>query len=204
MAQYEEDEFDALAREAGPVGVHRAPRPWVMGLIAPLVVFLLAGLLAFIIVWWNWNQDITSSDDATATATATTSSTSSASPSASATPSASAAASASPSASPSASETAEPVIEYDTAVAVRNGSGIAGLAGTQQTLLEGEGFTSVEANNINLSLIPDGQNTVVYADEALADTAAEIADVLGIDSVLQQSTPGGTAIEVLLASDPAA
>ncbi len=202
MAQYEEDEFDALAREAGPVGVHRAPRPWVMGLIAPLVVFLLAGLLAFIIVWWNWNQDISSDDDATATATATTSATPSSS--ASATPSASAAVSASPSASPSASETAEPVIEYDTAIAVRNGSGIAGLAGSQQTLLEGDGFTSVEANNINLSLIPDSQNTVVYADEALADTAAEIAEVLGIDSVLQQSTPGGTAIEVLLASDPAA
>ncbi len=197
MAQYEQDEFDALAREAGPVGVHRAPRRWWTRLLLPLGVFVVAGALAYGWVAYTWNQDIVNpetsftpdpSDTATTTPTPT--------------PSDSTSASASP--SPSESVTPEPVIEYDAEVVVRNGAGISGIAGAQQAILEADGFTDVEANNINASLIPDGVNTVVYSDEALADTAAHIAELLGIDSVLQQDTPGGGAIEVLLASDPAA
>ncbi|WNM27866.1 LytR C-terminal domain-containing protein [Demequina capsici] len=199
MAEYEKDEFDELARQAGPVGVHRAPRAWWTRVLTPLVVFLVAGLAAYGLVVWNWNTDISSPE---ATTSVTASPTAETSSSATATPSATA--SASPAASPSVTATPEPVIQYDAGVVVRNGAGIAGIAAAQQTLLEGDGFTNVSANNIKASLIPDGVNVVMYSDEALADTAARVAEVLGIASVQLGTTPGGGAIEVLLATDPAA
>ncbi|MDN4471954.1 LytR C-terminal domain-containing protein [Demequina zhanjiangensis] len=199
MAQYEQDEFDVLAREAGPVGVHRAPRPWWTRLLLPLAVFLIAGGVAYGWVAYTWNQDIANPETSF---TPTEEPTETAEPSPTATASESASPSASP--TPTVSETPEPVIVYDAEVFVRNGAGIAGIAGAQQEILEADGFTAVTANNINASLIPNGENTVVYEDPELADTAAHIAELLGIDAVLEQRPPGGNQIEVLLASDPAA
>ncbi|WP_430868386.1 LytR C-terminal domain-containing protein [Demequina aurantiaca] len=197
---YEPDEFDEIARSGGPVGVHRAPRKWYVRLLPPLLVFIAAGLFAYVIATFLWNQDSTTDAAATPSPTASISATPSATPSVapSVTPSPT------PSPTPTPTETAEPEPEiiYDAQVHVRNGSGVAGLAAEQQADLEAAGYTNIEANNISSSLIPDGQNTVTYSEDRLADTAANVAQTLGIEAVQGGSTPGGAEIEVLLASNP--
>ncbi|WP_062077898.1 LytR C-terminal domain-containing protein [Demequina globuliformis] len=205
---YEPDEFDELAAQTGPVGVHRAPRPWWSRVLPPVLAFLIAGAVAYLIAFLLWNAGGNNDDDPAPATTVTTSPTSSpeTSPttSPSAEPSATPSESASPSPTPTPTETEEPepVIVYDAQVQVRNGSGIQGLAGEQQSALNDAGYSNVDANNIASNLIPNGVNTVTYADESLADTAQDIADTLGIDAVDGSGTPGGAEIEVLLASDP--
>ncbi|MFV0286825.1 MAG: LytR C-terminal domain-containing protein [Demequina sp.] len=205
--EYERDEFDEIADQGGPVGVHRRPIPWWSRVLPPILAFLVAGLIAYGIAVLVWNSGRGSDDpEPSVTVTSTPDPTASSEPSASAETSVSPSASASPSASPSTSVSpsaeAEPEIVLDAQVHVRNGAGVTGLAGEQQAILEDEGFTNVEANNISSSDIPDGVNTVAYDDERLADTAQAIADALGIEAVDGSGTPGGAEIEVLLASDP--
>lgn len=199
---YEQDEFDAAS--AGPVGVHRAPRnPWAK-VWPPLLAFVLVGLLTFGAVFLFWNRDALSDwfggSEPAASPTPSVTATAEASPTPSVTPSAT------PSPTPTPSETAEPepVIDYDAAIAVRNGAGITGLAGQNQTILTDAGFTDVDANDLPTGDRP-GANTVQYTADDLADTAALVAETLGIDAVEQVgSTPGGTSIEVLLVTDPSA
>lgn len=203
---FEPDEFDHLAQSSGPVGVHRAPRPWWSKVLPPLIAFVIAGLVAYGIAMILWNLGQGGDDEAEPSVTVTAS----ADPSAEPTTSPSSDPSTSPSDEPSSSPTPtptespepEPVIEYGAQVHVRNGAGIQGLAGEQQAELEAVGYTNLAANNISSSLIPNGVNTVVYGDDALADTAQDIADTLGIDAVQGGGTPGGAEIEVLLASNP--
>ncbi len=202
---YEPDEFDELAAQTGPVGVHRAPRPWWSKVLPPLFAFLIAGAVAYLIAFLLWNSG-SGDDDASPTATVTASPEPSESVSPSATPSVTPSESASPPPSPSPTPTEteepEPVILYDAQVHVRNGSGIQGLAGGEAAELEAAGYTNLAANNISSTLIPGGVNTVTYSDDSFADTAQDVADVLGIDAVEGGGTPGGAEIEVLLASDP--
>jgi hypothetical protein len=94
-------------------------------------------------------------------------------------------------------------VVFDAEVAVRNGAGVAGLAGVNQTILEDAGFTNVVADNISGDDVPDA-NVVVYTSADLALTAQTIADALGIELTELGATPGGRAIEVLLESEPAA
>jgi hypothetical protein len=201
---YEPDEFDVIARSGGPVGVHRAPRKWYVRLLPPLLVFLVAGLIAYAFATFLWNNDKKAESAASPTPSVTVSEAGSATPSPSTSPSASASPSetAEPEVTPTETEEPEPVILKDAQIHVRNGSGISGMAGTQQQELEDAGYTNVEANNISASLIPDGQNTVTYTEDRLADTAQDVATTLGIEAVQGGDTPGGAEIEVLLASDP--
>lgn len=203
---YDRDEFDDIADQGGPVGVHRTPIPWWGRVLPPLFALIAAGLIGYLVAVLLWNSGQEGEPEPTATvtttptaeATPTTEPTTSAEPSAE--PSATASATATPSEEPS--EEPEPEIFYDSQVHVRNGAGISGLAGEQQAILEDAGFTNIEANNIAANLIPEGANTVIYGEERLADTAQVIADELGIDAVIGDDTPGGAEIEVLLATDP--
>lgn len=210
MAQdYEPDEFDEIASQGGPVGVHRAPRPWWTRLLPPLIAAVLAGLVALVIVVVLWNQDIVGPDaNATPTVTVTPEPEPTPEPTVSAT---SVEPELSPSPEPELSEEEpeptqteepEPVIIQDAQIHVRNGANIQGLAAEQQAVLEAAGYTNLEANNISSSLIPGGANVVTYSDERLADTARDVAEALGIDAVDGSGTPGGAEIEVLLASNP--
>ena len=54
--EYPRDEFDQIAESAGPVGVHRAPRPWWILVVTPIVVFVIAGLLAFLVAQILWDS----------------------------------------------------------------------------------------------------------------------------------------------------
>lgn len=196
--EYPRDEFDQIAESAGPVGVHRAPRPWWILVVTPVVVFIVAGLLAFLIAQLLWNSGDSSGSTPTpsVTASATVSPSPSVSPSASAEPT--------ESATPEPTETAEPepepVVDFGASVAVLNGTGITGLAGGQQTVLEDAGFTDVSAANLSGDR-PD-VNTVVYADDAMADTAQAVADALGFDAVVQGTPTGDTDVEVQIVTDP--
>ncbi|MFW2512262.1 LytR C-terminal domain-containing protein [Demequina sp. SO4-13] len=202
---YEPDEFDEIAAQGGPVGVHRAPRTWWSRVLPPLLAFVIAGAVAFAIATLLWNRDVVGGAEPTAEPTVTI--TPSGEPSVTASPVPSATtqepvASPTPTPTPTETEEPEPVILYDSQVHVRNGARIQGLAGEQQEALADAGYTNLEANNIDPSLIPDGTNVVTYDGERLADTAQDIADILGIEAVDGGGTPGGAEIEVLLASDP--
>ena len=209
MAQkYEPDEFDQIALEGGPVGVHRAPRPWWTRLLPPLLAFLIAGLVALGIALLLWSQDIVGPDPSpTPTVTVTPPAEETPAPEPTDTPDVESPEPdvTEPEQEPEPTETAEPepVILYDAQIHVRNGASIQGLAGEQQAVLEDAGYSNLEANNISLSLIPDGANVVTYSEERLADTAQDVADALGIDAVDGSGTPGGAEIEVLLAGNPA-
>ena len=188
--QYPPDEFDEIAKRGGPVGVHRAPRPWWSRLVAPVVVFLIAGAAAFLIATFLWNRDVTTPNDPTPTDTATSEVTVTSSP----TPSDSTA----PSATPTATETA--TVQFDAKVAVLNGSGISGLAAKNQKTLESGGFTKV--SNGNLSGDKPSANVVVYATEDLKATAQEVAKQLGIDKIALDVPTTSVKVEVHLVTDP--
>ncbi|MFW7413799.1 LytR C-terminal domain-containing protein [Demequina sp. SO4-18] len=200
---YEPDEFDEIAAQGGPVGVHRAPRPWWSRVLPPLLAFLIAGAIAFAIATVLWNRDVAGPAEPTAEPTITVTPSSEPSVTASPVPTATSQEPVpSPTPTPTETEEPEPVILYDSQVHVRNGARIQGLAGEQQETLADAGYTNIEANNIDPSLIPDGANVVAYDGDRLADTAQDIADTLGIEAVDGSGTPGGAEIEVLLASEP--
>jgi hypothetical protein len=186
--QYPPDEFDEIARRGGPVGVHRAPRPWWTKLLAPVLVFLIAGAAAYLVATYLWNRDITAPDEPTPTITESVDAT--------VTPSATP--STTPSSTPSPSETAD--IRYGAKVAVMNGAGISGLAGANKAKLEAAGFTNVTAGNLS-SDKPDA-NVVVYASDEFKDTAEEVARQLGIDEISLDVTQSGAKVEAQLVSDP--
>lgn len=199
---YERDEFDEVAAHGGPVGVHRAPRPWWSRVLPPLLAFLIAGAIAFGIATLLWNRDIGGAAEPTASPTVTVTPDAEPTDTPTDTVEPTPTASAEPEPTPSESAEPEPDIIYDAQVHVRNGARIQGLAGEQQQELTDAGYTTLEANNIDTSLIPDGANVVTYDEDRLADTAQDIADILGIDAVEGGGTPGGAEIEVLLATDP--
>ncbi|GIG53710.1 LytR C-terminal domain-containing protein [Demequina activiva] len=206
MAQdYPRDEFDEIAEHGGPVGVHRAPRPWWTRILPPLLAFLIAGAVAYGLAMLLWNSGDSSPEPApTPTVTVSPDEEPSAEPTETSEPSAEPSAEPSPEPTPTPTETEEPEpsILFDAQVHIRNGAGIQGLAGEQQEILVDSGYTNTEANNISGSLIPDGANVVIYGEDRLADTAADIGEKLGIDRVEMGDTPGGAEIEVLLASEP--
>jgi hypothetical protein len=192
--QFPPDEFDEIAKRGGPVGVHRAPRPWWSRLLAPVLIFLIAGAAAYLVANYMWNQEVDTPDEPTPTIAETIQSTVTPSPE----PTNSAQPSSEPSPSPEPSETA--VVEFDAAIAVLNGSGISGLAGKQETILEDAGFTDVTAANLTVAK-PDA-NVVVYTSEDLKATAQEVAKQLGIDLISLDVTQTEAVVEVHLVTDP--
>ena len=57
MPSYPQDEFDAAAIERGPVGVHRKRKSVVMAIVAPFLIFIGAGALAYGVVVYLWAQN---------------------------------------------------------------------------------------------------------------------------------------------------
>lgn len=190
--QYPPDEFDEIAKRGGPVGVHRAPRPWWSRLLGPVLIFLIAGAAAYLVATYLWSQEVGGPDEPTPTISETVESTVTATPSTSPEPSQE------PSATPEPSDTA--VVEFDAKVAVLNGSGINGLAATQQAKLEDAGFTDVTADNLTVAK-PEA-NVVVYTSEELKATAEEAARALDIDLISLDATQTDAVVEVHLVSDP--
>lgn len=189
---FERDEFDDIAEQGGPLGVHRAPRAWWTRALPVLVAFVLAGAAAYGLATYYWGPG-----SANAPVAETSPGTS---PQPTTSPAESPAPEPESSPEPEPEPDPEPVINFDTDITVLNAAGIGGLAATNQEKLEDDGFTSVAASNLTSNL-PD-QNTVIYSSDDDAETAARVAEVLGIDDVEQGSPPGGASIEVILVSDP--
>ena len=188
---YEPDEFDEIATRGGPVGVHRAPRPWWTRIVAPVLVFLLAGAGAYAFATYLWNRDIAApGDGATPTVTSSVDESTTPSPSTSATT------------SPSTSSTPSPTatVSYGAKVTVLNGAGVAGLAAKNQKILEGVGFASVAADN--LSSPKPSENVVVYEADAMKATAEAVAKALGITKIALDVTQSGSDVEAQLVTDP--
>ncbi|WP_084104867.1 LytR C-terminal domain-containing protein [Demequina sp. NBRC 110056] len=206
MAQdYPLDEFDEMAAEGGPVGVHRSPRPWWTRVLPPLIALLLGGFVAWLLATWLWNSgDSTAEPQATPTVTVTPTDEPTTSPEPTVEPTTEPTEEPTEEPEPEPTETVEPepVILYDAQIHIRNGARVQGLAGEQQEILTDAGYTNTEANNIAANLIPNGENVVTYDGDRVADTAQDVADQLGISAVQGGGTPGGAEIEVLLASDP--
>lgn len=156
-------------------------------MLAPVIVFLLAGAAAYLIATYLWSGEVNTPQDPTPTETSSVEATVTPTPTSS------------PSVTPSPTETAVPV-NYDAKVAVLNGSGISGLAGKNQKILETAGFTSVTAANLTGSK-PDA-NVVVYSDAELETTAAEVAKQLGIADIALDVTQSGSDVEAQLVTDP--
>lgn len=190
--EYPPDEFDEIAKRGGPVGVHRAPRPWWARLIAPVVVFLIAGGVAFLIATYLWSQTTDNPDEPTPTTTESIEETLTPSPTTSAAPSVSS------SPTPTAAPAQE--VNFDAKVTVLNGSGIAGLAADNQKILKNGGFTSVGADN--LTGAKPSANVVVYATDEFKATAQEVAKQLGIDKTAQGTPQKAVDVEVHLVTDP--
>lgn len=185
----EPDEFDEIASRGGPVGVHRAPRPWWTRIVAPVLIFLLAGAAAYLFATYLWNRDIASPDDG-ATPTVTSSIEESVSPSPST----------SPTASPSVTPSPTATVNFGAKVTVLNGAGVAGLAAKNQLILEGIGFTSVAADN--LASPKPSANVVVYQTDAMKATAEAVAKALGITEISLDVTQSGSDVEAQLVTDP--
>lgn len=190
--QYPPDEFDEIAKHGGPVGVHRAPRPWWSRLVAPVIVFLIAGGAAFFIASYLWSRDVKTPDEPTPTITESFEATVTPSPTSSAVPTAT------PTSTPSPDPTQE--VNFDAKVTVLNGSGISGLAAKSQTVLKNGGFTSVGADN--LTGTKPSANVVVYVSDDLKATAQEVAKQLGISKIEQGTPEKKVDVEVHLVTDP--
>ena len=157
-----------------------------------MIVFLIAGAVAYLIATYLWSQHAKAPDEPTPTISETFEST--------VTPSPSPSISVSPSVTPAPAETVS--VNFDAKVAVLNGSSVKGLAAKNQKMLQTGGFTSVTAGNIASG--KPKSNVVVYSSEALKSTAQEVAKQLGIDQISLDVPQTSVDVEVQLVTDPAA
>jgi hypothetical protein len=176
-----------------PVAAHRlAPRGW-LRIFTFLAVFATFGGLAYGAIWyldqsdedwegwWEWLPFVGSDDP-------------SPSPSASTTASPSSTVSAAPSPTTSAN------YNFAVQVTIYNASGVEALGPEIAALLAGSSeFTLIDSQAWGGALPP--ANVVRYQDPALSDTAALIAEILGVQTVNTGPTEG-PAIAVILVTDP--
>lgn len=193
---FPDDEFDLAGPDRSPQGVHRTPRPRWRTLLPFIVVILLAPALAYVGVSYlagQGNQDGTGSG---VTAAPTDQPEVTPTPTVTQTP---AEAEAEPVAEPTPEPTPEePGIPRDVRVVVLNGTTRSGLAGSAAARLQEDGFTSTTLGNAN-SRVPT-RSTVYYNNAALAESAQQVATVLGIGPIMELSS-ATTSIAVVLRSD---
>ncbi|MCB2177273.1 MAG: LytR C-terminal domain-containing protein [Actinomycetales bacterium] len=192
---YPPDEFDAAAGSGGPRGVHRTPRSAWSRWWPFLVVVVLFPALAFGMVTWVSNGGGLPWSGAAAGPSA-----SSTSPSGTTTESSpSESASESPTQTPSPTETPTPEPDLATAVQVENATKTSGLAGGARDTLKAAGFTDVSIGNWTGPSV--GTTVVFYPAAADLGTAAKVAELLGIDRVVEDATQAADGVVVVLEAD---
>lgn len=214
--EYPEDEFDRLAAERTTVGAHRRPssaRPWLIGLLAVLILGPLVGIGIGNVM----SGDDTPAAESTTAAAEGSDGTGSGEPTDGA---GSDDAGAQESAAAEGAETEgtgaegsaggegadgegthegetsepteEPVAEpnLNHQVLVLNGRGVAGFAGENQEILNGEGFGNVYVADFRGGADPV-ESTIYYRSSEYAGTAQAVADTLGVAHVvLDEEIPG--------------
>lgn len=201
--RYPPDEFDDVPEDA-PTGVHRVPRsPWrkVLPFVVVAVVFAIVAYGAVTIGSNLLGSGDASASDKTTSASkgSTTKSTSKATTSSKPKATKPADADASDDTAGSDDEAGGDV-DLATSIDVKNGAGIAGLAGRGATKLKDSGFTTVGAHDYTGTKLAD--SVVYYVDDADAATAKKVGSALGIDTVEQVSAlTGDSAIIAVLIHD---
>ncbi len=182
MTNYPEDEFDVLARNRGPKGVHReVESPWRR--LAPyLLVLVAAPFLAWGVVSLL-NQD---GDSTAPVATGSPAASDAAAPTGE-TPSEAGSPAEEPEATeeatPAEPEATQPEVDYAAPVLVLNGARVAGIAARTADRLVDAGFSAVTTGNY--AAAQPASTTVYYDNAALAPTAQAVAQALGIDTLVE-------------------
>lgn len=185
--RYPEDEFDRMAAERNTVGAHRQPpnaRPWIIGVIAVLVLAPLLGI--GLGKWLAGSDEPTSqpSTSASAPAEQTTTPTPSPAEETSPAPATQEAPKNEPTPSAQPPVVAEPNLGQR--ILVLNGRGTNGLAGQKAAVLKRAGF-----GNLNVADYKGGadpvETTVFYASPEFAGTARLAAEKLGIARVVESA-----------------
>ncbi len=195
---YPPDEFDAAASSGGPRGVHRTPRSAWSRWWPFLVVVVLFPALAFGTVTWVSNGGglpwsgaaagpSTSSAPPSGTTTGASPSESATSPSESATE------------TPTPTQTPTPEPDLAGAVRVENATKTSGLAGGARDTLQAAGFTDVSIGNWSGPSV--GTTVVFYPAAADLGTATKVAELLGIDRVVEDATQADAGVVVVLEAD---
>ena len=175
--------------------MHRTPRSAWSRWWPFLVVVVLFPALAFGMVTWVSNGGGLPWSGAAAGP-----STSSTSPSGTTTESSpSESASESPTQTPSPTETPTPEPDLATAVQVENATKTSGLAGGARDTLKAAGFTDVSIGNWTGPSV--GTTVVFYPAAADLGTAAKVAELLGIDRVVEDATQAADGVVVVLEAD---
>lgn len=199
--RYPPDEFDDVPEDA-PTGVHRVPRsPWrkVVPFVVVAVVFAVVAYGAVTIASNLLGSDGASATDKTTSASKDSATTSTPKATTKPKPTTSADASGSDETS-GADDTASADVDHATAVAVKNGAGITGLAAKAATKLEGDGFTQVTPGDYTGTKLAD--SVVYYVDSKDEATAKAVGSTLGISDVEQVSAlKGGAPIIAVLVHD---
>ena len=187
---YPRDEFDDVSPGEGRRGAHRArPNPALAMLPLLLVVVLVVAVAVGAITMLDGTEP-----EAAPGATAAPTSTASPDPTdeATAPPTPD-----EPTSSPSASP--EGVVDADAPLTVLNGTRTGGLATGATELLQGQGWTVLEAGNYREGETPP--TTVFYPAEELAATADAVAEDLGGAATELSDAFGGEGLTVVLGED---
>jgi len=195
---YPPDEFDASPGPDMPRGVHRAPRSAWSRWWPFLAVLVVVPALAWgaVTVLANGGFTLPGSGAPTPRTTTTTG--------AATTPAGATPTGTSTETPPAAVQTTPeaPPPDLTAPVNVLNGAGISGLASRMVAKLTTAGFTSVQANNFS-GKTPVA-STVFYATEDLRSTAELVGKTLGVTAYVMSPAEAGTAITVVLRTDPGA
>ncbi|MGC5168664.1 LytR C-terminal domain-containing protein [Luteimicrobium sp. DT211] len=196
--RYPPDEFDDVPEDA-PTGVHRVPRsPW-----RKVVPFVVVAVVFAVVAYGGVTlaSNLLRSDGASATdkTTSASKSTTKSTPKATSKPKATKTASGSDDTA-GADDTASADVDHATAVAVKNGAAITGLAAKGAAKLTADGFTTVTAADYTGTKLAD--SVVYYVQDGDKATAQEVAATLGISDVEQVSAlSGGAPIIAVLVHD---
>ncbi|WP_026459919.1 LytR C-terminal domain-containing protein [Schaalia suimastitidis] len=203
-SEYPKDEFDHVGEDM-PVGMHR-PRPSKWKAVLPfLIILIVVPLIGWGVSYLLTSRGIVDSSTLESVQSSTTQSTETTTETTTDTQTSEQTTETTTTEETPAETTTEtpvveqppaPVITYGANVAVLNGTGITGLAAEKVATLTSGGFTNATADNAT------GWNTTVstvyYRDASLADTAAEIARILGIGTTTESTDVGSSDVVVVL------
>ncbi len=191
---FPDDEFDLAGPHRSPQSVHRTPRPRWRTLLPFVVALLLAPALAYAGVSYLAGQGSSGGTGSGLTAAPTDQPETTPTPEVTQTPD-----EAEPVAEPTPEPTPEETgIPRDVRVILLNGTARSGLAGSAAARLQADGFTATTLGNAN-SRVP-AKSTVYYNNAALAESAQQVATVLGIGPIMELSS-ATTSIAVVLRGD---
>lgn len=196
---YPEDEFDAISPDA-PTGVHRAPRSTWSRWWPFLVVLVVVPVLAWGVVTYLSRTGSLPGGDAAPPAGGSSGEVQEP-PAGDETTDGTDAEGGTGEEQPPPDETTDaPQPVLTTSVRVLNGARVSGLAADVAGQLTSAGFTTVTPDNATGSL--PTQSTVFIASEDLRATADLVASTVGVPTVVVDAAQAGSAISVVLVTDP--